>query len=202
VNILSMLMRLQNRLERHDLAEQLILRPLEPWAQMPQTDEIHLMVGYSNSAQSQRALDLTLCMAHQTRLATSRPVTVQVVYVVEDDEVQVPVGAGSGRSALAIATDMTPAQMAMNRAAQFEKADGILWQARCLAEEWRGSLRTHLRFGDLASELRRVVASESASMLVLGCETSDHGLIRSLGRNFPCPVLGVPDWLGDSLNQV
>jgi nucleotide-binding universal stress UspA family protein len=200
VNILSMLMRLQNRLERTDLAEQLILRPLEAWAQMPQTEEIHLMVGYSNSAQSQRALDLTLCMAHQTRLATSRPVTVQVVYVVED-EMRMPVGVGKGRSSVALATGPTTAQVAMDRAAQFEKADGILWQARCMAEEWRGSLRTHLRFGDVASELRRVVASESASMLVLGCETSDHALIRSLGRNFPCPVLGVPDWLGDSLSN-
>jgi nucleotide-binding universal stress UspA family protein len=199
-----MLMRLQNRLERTDLAEQLILLPLEAWAQMPQTEEIHLMVGYSNSAQSQRALDLTLCMAHQTRLATSRPVTVQVVYVVEDGgggEVRIPVAAGKGRSSLALATGPTTAQVAMDRAAQFEKADGILWQARCMAEEWRGSLRTHLRFGDVASELRRVVASESASMLVLGCEKRDHALIRSLGRNFPCPVLGVPDWLGDSLSN-
>jgi nucleotide-binding universal stress UspA family protein len=201
VNILSMLMRLQNRLDRTDLAEQLILRPLESWAQMPQTEEIHLMVGYSNSAQSQRALDLTLCMAHQTRLATSRPVTVQVVYVVGDEVPLVSVAPVAARSHGGLATLPTTAQVATDRAAQFEKADGILWQARCLAEEWRGSLRTHLRFGDVATELRRLVASESASMLVLGCETSDHALIQRLGRNFPCPVLGVPEWLGDSLSN-
>jgi hypothetical protein len=196
-----MLMRLQNRLDRTDLVEQLVLLPRSTRAE---TDgDIHLMVGYSNSAQSQRALDLTLCMAHQTRLATSRPVTVQVVYVAVDGVESVEPRSRSDRRSggAAVAVRPSTAQMAMNRATQFEQADGILWQARCLAEEWRGSLRTHLRFGDMATELRQVVTAESASLLILGCETSAHPLIRRLGTNFPCPVLGVPNWLGDSLSN-
>jgi hypothetical protein len=76
-----MLVRLEHALDCPDLAKQMILVPK---AAVPVvSDDIHLVVGYNGSARSQTALDLTLWIAHQTRLATRRAVTVQVVYVVD-----------------------------------------------------------------------------------------------------------------------
>ncbi|NJN48582.1 MAG: universal stress protein [Alkalinema sp. RL_2_19] len=83
----------------------------------------------------------------------------------------------------------------MSRAEQFEKADSILWQARSLATEWRGSLKTHLRFGDIAIELGEVAHAEAATLLIIGCKSRDAQLVSRLGSNFPCPVLGIPDEL-------
>jgi nucleotide-binding universal stress UspA family protein len=75
---------------------------------------------------------------------------------------------------------------------QFEQADRILWQARNLANEWRGSLETHLRFGSVAPELRDVACKESATVLVVGCESATHPIVEALGDDLPCPVLGIP----------
>ena len=222
-----MLARLQMTLDRTDLTERLILS--EPRTSSFQSTALQiptlqstglsvetgytLVVGYSGSLRSQAALDLTLCLAHQTRLATGKPVTVQVVYVVEEDEAEAPLYAPAtsasvassvaeplGRrnrartSVLAMpATRKTVTQEAHDRASQFEQADRILWQARCLADEWRGSLKTHLRFGSVAEQLAQVVEAEKASLLILGCESCRLPLIHQIVRqNLSCTVLGIP----------
>ncbi|MBD2256938.1 universal stress protein [Pseudanabaena sp. FACHB-2040] len=158
-----MLVKLQSALGRDGLPQPVVLSPGKrffetDWAQP--TETINLVVGYSGSPNSLTALDLTLCMAHQTRLATQRPVMVHVVYVIEGK--------------------------------QFEQADRILYQARYLAEEWRGSLTTHLQFGRTAAGLKEIVTSEKADLLVLGCHSEKHSLVKQLVSTLPCPVLGIP----------
>ncbi|HEY9845821.1 MAG TPA: hypothetical protein V6D03_06440, partial [Candidatus Caenarcaniphilales bacterium] len=92
MNIKSMLLRLQGALGRDDLSEMVLLAgsaaTAVDWAQSQQG--INLVVGYNGSPQSQTALDLTLWMAHQTRLVTRKPVTVQVVYVVDSSSRSCP----------------------------------------------------------------------------------------------------------------
>jgi nucleotide-binding universal stress UspA family protein len=196
VNILSMLIRLQTVLERSDLAERMVLLPQLPWHMLNPQPETNLIVGYDNSARSQTALDLTLWIAHQTRLATSKSVTVQVVYVADehgtDGSIPVPRTPRASLRQRGSVVELERRSGMASRAEQFEQADRILWQARCLADEWRGSLKTHLRFGDVAQELRSVAEAESADLLVLGCESVDHPLVGRLGQRFPCPVLGLP----------
>lgn len=181
MNIKSMLVRLEGALDRNDLMEQMVLLP-EPasaaskWAKS--TTSVNLVVGYNASPSSQTALDLTMWIAHQTRLATQKQVTVQVVYVV--DEYQ-------NTNCCANFTSHV-----------YERADRILWQAGCLAEEWRSSFKAHLRVGDVATELRSVVESEAATVLFLGCNRITHPIIQKLGSNFPCSVLGIPQELSVS----
>ena len=218
-----MLARLQMTLDRTDLTERLILS--EPRTHSLQSAALQiptlqstglsveqgytLVVGYSGSSRSQAALDLTLCLAHQTRLATGKPVTVQVVYVVEEEAeaplyapaalvpaVSEPVGRRNRTRTSVLAMPVsrkTVTQEAHDRASQFEQADRILWQARCLADEWRGSLKTHLRFGSVAEQLAQVVEAENASLLILGCESCRLPLIHQIVRqNLSCTVLGIP----------
>jgi hypothetical protein len=230
VNIASMLVRLQGALGCTDLVEQMVLLPRrgERGSQAVLTQggtsqEINLVVGYNSSPRSQTALDLTLWIAHQTRLVTNRQVTVQVVYVVDTASnvtstkksgkstsknyrqqggrslatTHASQGKNTQRSMTALAEQNSVATSGAGLAAQFEQADSILWQARCLADEWRGSLKTHLRFGSVAQELHHVVQAESAVVLLLGCTSADNPIVRSLGSNFPCPVLGIPTALGE-----
>lgn len=213
-----MLVRLQSTLGRSDLVNQMVLVP-KAQSLCSDSKEINLVVGYSGSPRSQTALDLTLWIAHQTRLATRTQVTVQVVYVVDEKTAPripvfcpteaVPESRKRSRSvsskaarrsqgqqtAIAELPEVAVAQASSGQFGMvevFEQADRILWQARCLADEWRGSLKTHLRFGSVAEELKSVVQEESASLLILGCEYSAHALVQQLGETLPCAVLGIP----------
>lgn len=237
MKIKPMLARLESALGRHDLMERMVLLP-EPAAPACDganfTKSVNFVVGYNSSPSSQTALDITLWMAHQTRLATHRQVTVQVVYTVSETqsshcphvlkrakdgnspsihysrlavsespdplECSTPVLTEQTYKALATSRRLTPAdrqsyKTMFSPAHPFEQADRILWQARCLAEEWRGAFKAHLRFGCVAAELRKVVESESAVLLFLGCGDANHPIVRALGPNFPCAVLGIPPML-------
>ncbi|HIK26918.1 MAG TPA: universal stress protein [Oscillatoriaceae cyanobacterium M7585_C2015_266] len=212
-----MLARLESALGRNDLIEQMVLRP-EPVASASDSKKsVNLVVGYSSSPRSQTALDLALWMAHQTRIATSKPVTVQVVYVLDENQIsqysdlfnltksslvassncENTESAQPVRKWLAASSRLTSSELQCFKTISapitaLERADHILWQARCLAEEWRGSFTAHLRFGNIAKELRKVVEEEAATLLFLGCKSANHSIIRELGDDFPCAVLGIP----------
>ncbi len=238
MNILSMLVRLEDTLGRTNLAKQMVLLPqigpdpsLCPVSTGGRPRQINLVVGYDGSPNSQTALDLTLWIAHQTRLATRHQVTVQVVYVVDLEAQYTQVAPprpgmdldwrpgesvrhwqavdfeGAERSGRSLSTAIAELphpqdSLGLNlpqfgsqldpQMDQFDHADRILWQARQMADEWRGSLKTHLRFGRVAQELRRVVNAESASLLLLGCTSADNPMVEQLGLAFPCAVLGIP----------
>lgn len=238
MNIKPMLLRLEGAMDRNDLIEQMVLLP-EPasaaakWSNS--TKSVNLVVGYNASPSSQTALDLTMWIAHQTRLVTQKQVTVQVVYVVDENQKnqysdglnmasasdlskhQLPselLNTSLKKSKLSVLTKTKPQALATSpkksvksrrpkatscQADSFEQADRILWQARCLAEEWRGSFKAHLRFGDVAVELREVVESEAATLLFLGCNSVSHPIIQQLGTHFPCSVLGIPTELSSDL---
>lgn len=161
-----MLMRLQTSLGCDDLMQQMVLVS-KPKKATPAVaiagHTVNFVVGYSGSSNSQAALDLALWIAHQTRLVNQKSVLVHVVYV----------------------ADQTRPQTIAN-------ADRILWQARCLASEWRGSLNAHLRIGRVADELSQVAQETGAEALLLGCRTVQYELMRQLADRVPCTVLGLP----------
>lgn len=234
MSIKPMLMRLEGAMDRNDLIEQMVLLP-EPasaaakWANA--TNSVNLIVGYDASPRSQTALDLTMWIAHQTRLATQKDVTVQVVYVVEDqsnstnletkdsgnissslsDRLSGELSKSlSKKGTISVLDKPKPQRLAVvkekktskhqpkaqvSQADIFEKADRILWQARCLAEEWRGAFKAHLRFGNVANELKAVVEAEDATLLFLGCNSVKHPIVKQLGNHFSCSVLGIPNGL-------
>lgn len=232
MKIKPMLARLESAMGCGDLIEQMLLLP-EPRNPISDKEKnpksINLVVGYSSSPRSQTALDLTLWIAHQTRVATQKQVTVQVVYVVDEslspespnffsssDEAEVlneekfleseVRNAAIYAKSVAVQTKNKWLTASRQKASSdrsnyktkffggnsLKQADQILWQARCLAEEWRGSFKAHLRFGNLAGELRKVVEEETAHLLFLGCDSSTHTIVQKLGKNFPCAVLGIP----------
>lgn len=227
-----MLARLEHALGCSDLTRQMVLKPNPLMTSRSSQEEINLVVGYNDSPQSHTALDLTLWIAYQTRLATRKTVTVQVVYVVDPEQFHphqahaidtIRLGASDRNVPLdrlnnhlqpvsLITRPSTTAELSTQAVAmemaerldrsldretnwqihQFEQADRILWQARNLANEWRGSLETHLRFGSVATELQDVAHKEAATVLVVGCESATHPLVAALGDDLPCPVLGIP----------
>ncbi|WP_414644297.1 universal stress protein [Allocoleopsis sp.] len=228
-----MLVRLEGAMNRNDLMEQMVLLP-EPANHASKEDgsspALNFVVGYNASPRSQTALDLTMWIAHQTRLATQQQVTVQVVYVVDEKQsspcpnvfnvadvssssiYRLPLKSFNSceprNSITSVLTKPSPqeqkvsskvsskksrrAKATSSQADWFEQADRILWQARCMAEEWRGSFKAHLRFGDITSELRAVVEAEAATLLFLGCHSVEHPLVEKLSSDFPCAVLGIP----------
>ena len=161
-----MLFRLQTALGCDDLMAQMVLvskpRQTKPQGE-PGQSTINVVVGFSGSPKSQAALDIALCIAHQTRMASQKPVVVHVVYVVDK-----------------------------TRPKTIDNADRILWQARCLASEWRGSLDAHLRIGQVATELSQVATELNAEVILVGCQASQHALVKQLAPQTPCSVLGVP----------
>ena len=198
MNVLSMLARLQATLDRSDLVGKMLLIPSRSLELSPLT-AVNLVVGYSGSLKSQAALDLTLWIAHQTKIATSQQVTVQMVYVSEELVTVSPARSSrssKGRtSVLAMPQQPSIRQEVLEKSRQFEQADRILWQARCLAEEWRGALKTHLRFGQVGGQLIEVACQEEASLLILGCESAHVPIVRQLanqGKALPFSVIGIP----------
>ncbi|MCU0569703.1 MAG: universal stress protein [Oculatellaceae cyanobacterium Prado106] len=218
MKIKAMLTRLQAALGVEHLSEQMLLlpgtQPLAPSQSIKadqttknpaRQDRTTIVIGYNDSPNSRTALDFALWMAYQTRLACQHSVTVHVVYVLD----RTPSSGFSTRSLSSEAWANSPlahksqslngssagvmelpAPLSLDK--QLEQGDRILWQARCLAEEWRGSLEAHLRFGDVATELYNIVEAESADLLFVGCSSVRHPLIQELTPRFPCPVLGIP----------
>jgi nucleotide-binding universal stress UspA family protein len=206
------LARLESRMDSDGLAERLLLLQgdLSTKIQASSPQPINLVVGYSGSEKSQVALDLTLWMAYQTRLATSRQIIVHVVYVIEPLQSMHHLLASSlsemedGWSSPALQRQQTKGQTALAvevdadmdpRIAQlkaYEEADRVLWEARAFAEKWKGDLSTHLRFGQVAEELATVLDVEEADALILGCVSANQPLIQSLKHCCSCPVVGIP----------
>ncbi|NMG06842.1 universal stress protein [Brasilonema sp. UFV-L1] len=222
-----MLVRLQNAIGRDDLIEQMVLIPVPETpvsAQAQSAKSINLIVGYNSSPNSHTALDIALLMAHQTRLATKAQVTVQVVYVIEGKQnryradilqrekfvTQGVTEQNSPYSSTSFSlrefdTGVTTQPKPQDNAAhsqeilvdKFAQAECILRQASCLAAEWKSSFKAHLRFGCIAKELRKVVTSEAANLLLLGCNSVNHPIVQQLGDNFPCSVLGIPNFVNE-----
>jgi nucleotide-binding universal stress UspA family protein len=214
VKIKPMLVRLQNTLGRNDLTEQMVLLP-EP-NKAKTAESVNLIVAYDASPKSHAALDIAFWIAHQTRLATNAQVTVQAVYVVEENynnqypeifhsakhlpTLECPVS-NLSKSVTSVLTlpnfsAITP-QLQDKLLAPLQEADRIIWQARSLAEEWQGSFKSHLRFGDVGTELRKVVELEAADILFLGCRSVNHSLVKTLGADFPSAVLGIPNGIDE-----
>lgn len=203
----------------------LISVPETPFsAQAQSAKSINLIVGYNSSPNSHTALDIALLIAHQTRLATKAQVTVQVVYVIEENQrshrgdvlqrekfvsqhvaEQNPSQYSTGFSLIEFDTSVTTQPKMQDNAAgsqeilvdKFAQAECILRQASCLAAEWKSSFKAHLRFGCIAKELRKVVKLEAANLLLLGCNSVNHPIVQQLGSNFPCSVLGIPNFVNE-----
>lgn len=215
-----MLLRLQNALGQDNLGEQMLLCPGSKSYKQSETPG-NFVIGYNGSPNSQTALDFILWMAHQTRLATQKQVIVHVVYVIDCyDSLHLPSGE-SPLAVLGVPSTATCKLSSAERygfqcntgtinrssggtqvaerqsspaslATMLEQVDRILWQARCLSDEWRGSLEAHLRFGAVATELRQVVEAQSADLLFVGCSDINHSLVQQLIPCIQCPILGIP----------
>ena len=211
MQIKPMLARLQSATGRDDLIEQMVLlpEPKKPFSKKPQNAKaVNLIVAYDASPNSHTALDIAFWIAHQTRLATNAEVTVQAVYVLEDNSksqypnvlslpIQQPAFEYQISEISKSATQVLTQPQLQTVVTPLQQADIILWQARSLAEEWQGCFKSHLRFGCISTELNKVVESEAADILFLGCNSVNHPMIEALGSNFPCAVLGIPSCIDE-----
>jgi nucleotide-binding universal stress UspA family protein len=214
VKIQPILARLQSTIGCDDLIEQMLLLPetQKSFSQrVSHSKSANFIVGYNGSPESHTALDIACWIAHQTSLATNYQITVQAVYVVEencnyqpddrsnfaDNKTQLEHQLSNISKPVLLrlnppkATAILP-QLETKSRTSIQEADRIIWQAKTLAEEWQGYFKSHLRFGNLAQELKKVVKLEAADILFLGCQSANHPIIKTLGKNFPCPVLGIP----------
>jgi hypothetical protein len=191
MKIKPMLARLQNSLGRDDLIQQMVLLPEPAESLVYRSSQkvcVNLVVGYNGSPKSHAALDIAFWVAHQTHLATSNLVTVHAVYV-EENQLNnqyfdiLNFEQNQGKSGFTIT--------------QLKQTNKVLWQALNLAKEWQSSFQSHECFGHPSTQLRKIVESVNADILFLGCKSVNHPLIESLGRNFPCAVLGVPQSMDD-----
>ncbi|MDB9441323.1 universal stress protein [Sphaerospermopsis kisseleviana CS-549] len=207
VKIKPLLARLQGAIGRHDLIEQMVLLPAPKKCLSEKNSlvkSIKLIVGYDGSPNSHTALDIAFCIAHQTHLASNIQVNVQAVYVLEEQASisdyhkfnYPPNWAGLTHQYFELSQSttmvLTPSKPQLLTTSAPEKADKILWQAKNLAQEWQSDFKSHLRFGNLSNELKKVVELETADALVLGCQSINHPVIESLDPHFPCAVLGIP----------
>jgi hypothetical protein len=211
VQIKPMLARLQSATGRDDLIEQMVLlpEPKKPFSKKPQqVKAVNLIVAYDASPNSHTALDIAFWIAHQTRLATNAEVTVQAVYVLEENlksqypnllslPIQQPPFECQISEISKSATQVLTQPQLQTVVTPLQQADIILWQARSLAEEWQGCFKSHLRFGCISTELKKVVESEAADILFLGCNSVNHPMIEALASNFPCAVLGIPSCIDE-----
>lgn len=218
-----MLARLQSAMGTDVIERMMLLSPAASPTQERMSTSVNLLVGYNSSPNSQTALDLTLWIAHQTRLATQKQVTVHVVYVSEEHsqhrhcpnspafdisklynknilrELAQVAAFRDTQSAAALHRETLALHPRITSPDLLEQADLILWQAKTLAAEWRGSLVAHLRFGNVAQELKAVVEAENATLLFLGCNSVNHPIVQQLGTDFPCAVLGMDFATGKTL---
>ena len=213
MKIKLILARLQSAINRDDLIEQMVLidDPKTSYQKVHPAKPVKLIVGYNSSPNSHTALDMAFWIAHQTRLATNTQVTVQAVYVVDENQknhypnafipkVYFPSLTSPVCEPSKSVTSVLKPKLTSNNALYLKRtlvdtlqqADLILWQARTLAEEWQGSFKAHLRFGNVSGELKKVVELEAADILFLGCQSVNDSLIQTFGSSFPCAVLGIP----------
>lgn len=219
MNIKTVLARLHSALDLDARMDHLLLLPRLIDSNPSKTETppaAALIVGYDGSANSQAALDLAFCVAHQMQLATQQQVMIHVVYVVTCEASTL----SSGKLTQARRTKqaktkikskalrlqaktrgdaVTPCgTVTLSRSdvdnRSLEEIDRVLWQARCLAEEWRGSFTTHLRFGDIATELEAFAVEENAALLFLGCHSASHPLVQQLKGKISCSVIGIPQF--------
>lgn len=201
-----MLTRLQNTIGRDDLIEQMVLAPEPPIYTENKLNSAKFIVGYNSSRQSHTALDIALCIAHQARLASNMQITVQAVYVVEDNQSCYIQDKYSSLSKPAyeyfvcdlpdtsrsLTSVLTEARFEGECLPMLEQTDVILCQARSLAEEWQVDFNCVLRFGCIADELKEIIQLEGADVLFLGCTSAKHPIIKSLGADLRCTILGIP----------
>lgn len=214
MNIKTVLARLHSTLDLEARIDQLLLLPKLIESNSPgaaNSPATALIVGYDGSANSQAALDLAFCVAHQMQVATQQQVMIHVVYVVDCAVSVKPAQPRRTKRAakvksktrrLQTKSGATPAiscgtailSHAEDNDRNLEEIDRVLWQARCLAEEWRGSFTTHLRFGNLAAELETFATEENAALLFLGCHSASHPLVQQLKGKVACSVIGIPQF--------